>query len=94
MCIGNIEKQFGFTLEAKPNLRPDLFLFSESQSRFIVEVKPQFAYKLEEAAKKEILPILKLGTVGGTGFSFEPHYDLPLKRLSDAYFDSIEAQIG
>jgi phosphoribosylformylglycinamidine synthase len=94
MCIGNIEKQFGFTLEAKPTLHPDLFLFSESQSRFIVEVKPQLAYKLEEAAKKKNLPLLKLGMVGGSGFSFDPHFNLRLEKLNDAYFNSIEAQIG
>jgi phosphoribosylformylglycinamidine synthase len=94
MCIGNIEKQFGFTLEAKPTLHPDLFLFSESQSRFLVEVKPQLAYKLVEAAKKENLPLLKLGTVGGTALSFPQHFDLPLDKLNNVYFNSIEAQIG
>ncbi|MCI0406017.1 MAG: hypothetical protein L0209_08100, partial [candidate division Zixibacteria bacterium] len=87
-------KQFGFSLEAKPNLRPDLFLFSESQSRFLVEVKPQLAYKLEEAAKKENISLLKLGTVGGAAFSFAPHFDLSIEKLNNAYFNSIEAQIG
>jgi len=94
MCIGNIEKRFGFTLEAKSNHRLDLFLFSESQSRFLVEVKPQLAYKLEEAAKKENLSLLKLGMVGGSAFSFPPHFDLPLDKLNNAYFNSIETQIG
>ncbi|MGH8004145.1 MAG: phosphoribosylformylglycinamidine synthase subunit PurL, partial [Limisphaerales bacterium] len=94
MCIGNIEKQFGFSLEAKASLRLDLFLFSESQSRFIAEVKPQLAYKLEKAAKKESIPLLKLGTVGGAVFSFAPHFNLSLDKLNNAYFNSIEAQIG
>lgn len=94
MGIGNIEKQFGFSLEADPTLRPDLFLLSESQSRFLVEVKPPLAYKLEEAAKSENLPLLKLGTVGGNAFRFSPHFELSLEKLSHAYFDSIEAQIS
>ncbi|MGE5693374.1 MAG: AIR synthase-related protein, partial [Candidatus Zixiibacteriota bacterium] len=94
MCIGNTERQFGFALETKPNHRLDLFLFSESQSRFIVEVKPQLAYKLEEAAKKQNVPSLKLGTVGCSAFSFPQHFDLSLDKLNNAYFNSIEAQIG
>jgi phosphoribosylformylglycinamidine synthase len=94
MCIGNPEKPFGFKFEAVPNLRPDVFLFSESQSRFIVEVKPQLAYQLEEAAQKENLPLLKLGTVGGSAFSFTPHFELTLDKLKDAYHHAIERKVG
>ncbi len=94
MCIGNQERKFGFALEAKPTLRPDLFLFSESQSRFVVEIKPQLTYKLEEAVKKENIPLLKLGTVGGTEFMFSPHFHLSIEEFSNAYFNSIETKIG
>ncbi len=94
MCIGNIEKLRGFKLQATFSMRPDLFLFSESQSRFVVEVKPQLAYKLEEAAKKENIPLIKLGTIGGSALSFAPHFDLPLENLSDAYYNAIERKIG
>jgi len=94
MCIGNIEKPRGFKLQAPFSMRPDLFLFSESQSRFVVEVKPQLAYKLDETAKKENIPLTKLGTIGGSALSFAPHFDLPLENLSDAYYNAIERKIG
>jgi phosphoribosylformylglycinamidine synthase len=94
MCIGIIEKPRGFKLDAPFSMRPDLFLFSESQSRFVAEVKPQLAYKLEEAAKKENVAVLKLGAVGGSTFSIPPHFELPLEKLNDAYFNAIERKIG
>jgi len=94
MCIGNPKRKLGLKLEVKPPLRPDLFLFSESQSRLVVEVKPPLAYKLEEAAKKENVSLLKLGTVGGADFSFPPHLQLSREELSNAYFNSIETKIG
>lgn len=63
------EATFGRGLGAKidftTHLRPDLALFSESQSRILLSAKPAQAAALEAWLAEQGVPAQKLGTVGG-----------------------------
>ncbi|MDG0792497.1 phosphoribosylformylglycinamidine synthase subunit PurL [Cohnella ginsengisoli] len=63
------ESTFGRGLGAKvdftTNLRPDLALFSESQSRILLSAKPESAAALEAWLSEQGVPAQKLGVVGG-----------------------------
>ncbi|MCC3376436.1 phosphoribosylformylglycinamidine synthase subunit PurL [Cohnella sp. REN36] len=63
------EATFGRGLGARvdfaTNLRPDLALFSESQSRILLSAKPEQAEKLAAWMSAQDVPAQRLGTVGG-----------------------------
>ncbi|MBB6670170.1 phosphoribosylformylglycinamidine synthase subunit PurL [Cohnella nanjingensis] len=63
------EATFGRGLGAKidfaTNLRPDLALFSESQSRILLSAKPRHAEELAAWLSEQGVPAQQLGTVGG-----------------------------
>jgi phosphoribosylformylglycinamidine synthase len=73
MCIGghigaelNI-KEIAWEIEegtGKP-MRNDVKLFSESNSRYLIEVQLQDAAKVEDDLSRHEVPYIKLGTVGG-----------------------------
>jgi phosphoribosylformylglycinamidine synthase len=49
-----------------PNLRADIALFSESQSRVLLSCKPAHADALEQHMRSAGVPVQRIGTVGGT----------------------------
>ncbi|MFC5404603.1 phosphoribosylformylglycinamidine synthase subunit PurL [Cohnella soli] len=55
----------GADVTFETNLRPDLALFSESQSRILLTATPENADKLASAIKAAGVPLQRLGTVGG-----------------------------
>jgi len=55
----------GANVEFETNLRPDLALFSESQSRILLTVKPEVEMKFALQVTKAGVPLKRLGTVGG-----------------------------
>jgi phosphoribosylformylglycinamidine synthase II len=55
----------GANVTFETNLRPDLALFSESQSRILLSAKPELADKLAVALTLEGIPLQRLGTVIG-----------------------------
>jgi phosphoribosylformylglycinamidine synthase len=61
-CFG---RGFGANVTFETSLRPDLGLFSESQSRILLSAKPESADKLAASLSAEGIPIQRLGTVSG-----------------------------
>jgi len=55
----------GATVDFATDLRPDLALFSESQSRILLSAKPEQADKLAACLAEQGVPVQRLGTVGG-----------------------------
>ncbi|VVC03877.1 Phosphoribosylformylglycinamidine synthase subunit PurL [Candidatus Burarchaeum australiense] len=81
----SIAGRLGMKLAIPQVMRPDFYLFSESQGRFVVTVCPENRQKLEkilgEAAHL-------LGTVGGSNFTItaaKKIVDLPMAQLEEAY---------
>lgn len=88
-CIINQEKQIGCEVEIPIKSRVDFTLFSESQSRIIVSIsnsnQKDFELKLNEAG----VPFYKLGLVQGKSMIIKNVFEIPLKELSDIYFNTI-----
>ncbi|MDB4867506.1 MAG: purL [Cohnella sp.] len=61
-CFG---RGFGATVAWTPNLRPDLALFSETQSRILLSAKPERADELASWLAGQGVPLQRLGSVGG-----------------------------
>lgn len=53
----------GFKIEIKSDLRPDHFLFSESQSRILISISPESVHEVLPLIKKSETPFLFLGDV-------------------------------
>lgn len=71
MCIGgrkgadiNVRSVGSLSEEGGKPLRIEEKLFSESNSRYLIEVPTDFAYKVEDCLSRYEVPYTKLGTVG------------------------------
>ncbi len=51
LCESGFNRELGFTVETKDNLREDGYLFGEGQSRVVISVKSSLIEKLENALK-------------------------------------------
>jgi len=90
-CIaGNI----GAMLSFMDDLNPASLLFSETQSRIVLSISPENLFLLEKIAVKHRASIDVIGKVGGKKLSIKKGnktmIDLPVKMISDVYYDSVE----
>ena len=89
-CIANRERPLGAAVTIDyGGMRPDFFLFSESQARFLVSVQPGAQADFEEYVGVLDIPLSLLGVVGGDRLQINDNIDLPLSQLGDIYFDSL-----
>jgi phosphoribosylformylglycinamidine synthase II len=58
-CTENL----GISVDLKSNLRPDVELFSESQSRILLSVTPEKVKQLEASMRKKGVPCFRIGKV-------------------------------
>ncbi|MFC4303024.1 phosphoribosylformylglycinamidine synthase subunit PurL [Cohnella boryungensis] len=87
LAAGLAEAGFGRGLGAdvtfETNLRPDLALFSESQSRILLTAKPEAADRLAAFVEAAGVPLQRLGTVAGDRL-----------KVSIGGYDAIDASIA
>ncbi len=90
-CIMNAEKPIGAQVQIAPGkLRPEWFLFSESQSRFLLSVVPEHREDIESFFWKRDIPIIPLGQVGGSTLNIKEVFHIPVAELSEIYFQELE----
>lgn len=89
-CIINREKPLGAVIKLDFGaMRPEWFLFSESQSRFLISIKPAHQKHVEGFFYKQGLRLTHLGAAGGERLKINKVIDLPLEKLSEIYFETI-----
>jgi len=89
-CIMNPEAPLGARIEFQlPDMRPEWFLFSESQSRFILSVHMKHAHKVFNFFDKQDILIRKIGEVGGDQLTVSNYFTIPLSTLSDIYYQTL-----
>jgi phosphoribosylformylglycinamidine synthase len=88
-CITGPELR-GATVRLEGSLRPDVHLFSESQSRIILSVPAVHARMLVERAGMTGLAISKLGTVGGSRLVIEGMLDVPVTEIQRIWRGSFD----
>lgn len=94
-CFG---KEIGAVLDWACTLRPDLALFSESQSRILLSVSAAHAAQVMQQAQQAGVPCERIGVTGGDRLviriSGQPAVDMPLRELKAAWKDAIPCLIG
>ncbi len=88
-CISERENQIGAKISLDENFRPDALLFNEVQSRIIVSVAEENGEKLVELCAKNDIPVSAIGRVGGDNLIIDNLINLPLEKMSDAYYNSL-----
>lgn len=83
----------GAAIDLKTDLRADLALFSESQSRIVLSVSPQHARQVKQLAEKHGAPCVELGLVGANKLIMKVNgaaiIDQPLSDAEAAWKDAI-----
>jgi len=94
-CFGGM---IGAELTLETTLRPDVALFSESQSRVLISVAPEHVEELLALARTYGVPAEAIGTTGGDRLVFTVNgknvIDAPLSELHAAWKDAIPCLIG
>lgn len=94
-CFG---KQIGATLSLQTNLRADVALFSESQSRVLLSVAPENAQELLQLAREAGVSAQELGKTGGERLivtvAGKEAINAPVAELHTAWKDAIPCLIG
>jgi phosphoribosylformylglycinamidine synthase len=79
MCLGG---DVGAAISLTP-MRHDIFLFSESNTRWVVETAHERQF--EERMRAHGIHFIKIGIVGGSAVSFGDLISLPLKKARDSW---------
>ena len=78
-------------MKLESDLRPDILLFAESQSRFIVTVAAQDVGKASNQLRDAAIPFAQIGRVGGDRLKIDSMIDCSLNDLSAAYFITLHS---
>jgi phosphoribosylformylglycinamidine synthase len=74
-------------------LRPDILLFSESQSRVLVSLPPVALPRLQELAHAANLSWVMLGEVGGTDLTIAGYLELPVSMIQQTWRTALAQQL-
>ncbi len=85
-CAGGM----GATLEVETGLRPVSWLFSESQSRFVVTLREEGLSALRELAGARKVPFQVLGRTGGERLVVNDWIDLEVKQMDRVREEALE----
>lgn len=89
-----MEVDTGFVVRLPKNVRPDAFLFGESQSRIICSVEPKHTLFVEEYLNQHKIPQKLIGLTGGANLAIEQLFQIPLKEAKELYTQALEKQMG
>lgn len=80
-----IQGDVGFRGSMALPSRWDMTMFGEGQSRIVISLSPEQWPRLEEMAGRSGVPILRLGTTGGSHFQWGTQFDLAVGDLADSW---------
>ena len=93
-CITCPEGVLGARVTLPGNLRPDVTLFGESQSRVIVSLSPDKLLRLQQLANAQQLPYTILGEVGGTDLVIANYLQLSTSTLRQEWRTALARQLN
>ena len=89
-CIMNPDKPIGATVTLPDHaFRTEWFLFSETQSRFLLSVAPQNRAAVEQIFHRANIPCFSLGTTGGDQLTIQGVLQIPVDELKRIYFTTL-----
>jgi phosphoribosylformylglycinamidine synthase len=84
----------GAVVDAELSGRWDATLFGEQQSRIVVTVASEQEDALREIALAQGIPLLKIGTVGGTRLTISGQVDVALDELTETWDSGLSIATG
>ncbi len=95
---GCMNRTLGANINIETKLRKDVVLFSESQSRFIITVKPSLVKEVEDRLIKQKIPYTLLGKVAGEALTItinqEEVINMPIKQIEDTWRGALKCLMG
>ncbi|HSE42983.1 MAG TPA: phosphoribosylformylglycinamidine synthase subunit PurL [Acidobacteriota bacterium] len=92
-CFGAYPQMYGCSLHWEGDVRPDAFLFGESQTRYILSAPVEAQKRLEQILEHHKIPFSKFGKVGGRELTVEVNgkklIQLPVEELYHIWYNSI-----
>lgn len=89
-CIINRDNQLGAVVQIDyKGMRPEFFLFSETQARFLVSIDQTHTEAFEAYFNSLNLHLTKLGEVGGQHLQINQDFKFDLNQLSEIYYQTI-----
>lgn len=89
-CVMNKNNPIGAEINLDFSFRKDFYLFSESQSRIIITIKPENQNQLEKILLERKIPFAKIGKVVGKYLKINKDIELSLTEIINAYYYSFE----
>jgi phosphoribosylformylglycinamidine synthase subunit PurL len=88
-CLINKSKPVGISAHISSDLKDNQLLFSESQSRYLVSIKPESKSDFESLCETNTLEFQTIGKTGGDTFSINDLFQVSLSDLIDIYYNTI-----
>ena len=92
-CISHPTTPQGARITLQTDMRPDVALFSESQSRVLVSLPPAHWSRLQALIQTADLPYTHLGEVGGTSLVIEGMLDLSVDDVHTQWRTRLATQL-
>ncbi len=88
-CISGPDEPLGAEIELEASIRPDAWLFGESQSRILMSVRSRHLARLREIAAEQDVHLTVLGTVRGSRLRIGRLIDVDVHDLRDTWASSL-----
>lgn len=93
-CISGPGELLGAEVELEASIRPDAWLFGESQSRILVSVRSRQLTRLRDLAADHDVPVTVLGTVRGARLRVGRLVDADVRELESIWSGSLAQHMG
>jgi phosphoribosylformylglycinamidine synthase len=93
-CMSGPGEPLGAEIEMEASIRPDAWLFGESQSRILLSVRRKHVARLRELARDVDVPCTVLGEVRGRRLRIGTLIDVSTADLRHAWADALAERMG
>jgi phosphoribosylformylglycinamidine synthase len=93
-CIGAPDEPLGAEIEMDADIRPDAWLFGESQSRIVLSVRRKHVSRLRDLARAADVPLTVLGEVRGRRLRIGSLIDVPASDLRRAWTEALPRRMA
>lgn len=88
-CISGPGAALGAEIELEASIRPDAWLFGESQARILISLKSRHLTRLREIAAQHSTPLTVLGTVRGGHLRIGRLIDVDVRELRQVWTEAL-----
>jgi phosphoribosylformylglycinamidine synthase len=88
-CMTDKRSQIGCEIRIDSDLRADILLFAESQSRFVITVSERGMTTVKDKLHDAGVPFAEIGRVGGDSLRIQSLIECPISDLSEAHYTTL-----